>query len=138
MASDKLMKMLNDAVARELQVSIQYMWQHVQKAGVKGEVAADIFKRIAVAEMKHAEDIAERLNFLGGTPTTVPSKIEVGGNTVEMMKLDIKAEQEAIEMYREIIELAQVERDYTTETLFKRILADEEEHLDNFQSFLED
>ncbi|MEM3581585.1 MAG: ferritin, partial [Candidatus Bathyarchaeia archaeon] len=29
MASKKLLEMLNDAIAREMQVSIQYMWQHV-------------------------------------------------------------------------------------------------------------
>ncbi|MCS7114374.1 MAG: ferritin, partial [Nitrososphaerota archaeon] len=36
MVSKKLLDMLNDAIARELQVSIQYMWQHVQWSGVKG------------------------------------------------------------------------------------------------------
>jgi len=36
LVSKKLLEMLNDAIAREIQVSIQYMWQHVQWSGVKG------------------------------------------------------------------------------------------------------
>jgi len=34
--SDKLKDLLNKAIAREIQVSIQYMWQHIQVVGVKG------------------------------------------------------------------------------------------------------
>ena len=32
--SNKLKEMLNDAIAKEIAVSIQYMWQHVQVIGV--------------------------------------------------------------------------------------------------------
>ena len=59
--SEELKLLLNGAVAREIQVSIQYMWQHVQVIGVKGVAVKDQFKRIAITEMKHAESIAERL-----------------------------------------------------------------------------
>ena len=60
-ASDALLKLLNDAIAREIQVAIQYMWQHVQWGGVKGFAVHSELQSIAVAEMKHAEAIAERL-----------------------------------------------------------------------------
>ncbi len=66
--SDKLKEMLNDAIARELQVSIQYMWQHVQVIGVKGVAVQEKFKQTAITEMKHAEKIGERLWYLEGTP----------------------------------------------------------------------
>lgn len=66
MASKDLLDLLNKAIARELQVSIQYMWQHVQWRGVKGFAVKDELKNIAISEMKHAEAIAERLSYLGG------------------------------------------------------------------------
>jgi len=131
-----LKEMLNDAIAREIQVSIQYMWQHVQSVGLKGEVVKEAFKKIAITEMKHAEAIAERLVMLGGIPTTKPTTITVGSNVDEMLKLDKKAEDEAIAMYKEIISVAQCEGDYTTAKLFIDILADEEEHAATFESFL--
>ena len=136
--SDKLKGMLNDAIAREIQVSIQYMWQHVQVVGVKGVAVQDKFQQTAIAEMKHAEKIAERLWYLGGTPTTKPSPIKVGESMKEFLELDTQAEVEAIEMYKGIIELAQKEGDVTTAFIFKEILEDEEEHHDLFTTMLEE
>jgi bacterioferritin len=51
-ASDDLKQLLNNAIAREIQVSIQYMWQHVQVMGVKAVSVQDKFKSTAIAEMK--------------------------------------------------------------------------------------
>jgi bacterioferritin len=136
--SEQLKEMLNKAIAREIQVSIQYMWQHVQVMGVKAVAVQDKFKSTAVAEMKHAEKIAERLWYLGGVPTTKPSPIEVGKSLKEFLEFDTKAELEAIEMYREIIQLATKEKDVTTAFIFKEILEDEEEHHDLFTTMPEE
>jgi bacterioferritin len=136
--SDKLKGMLNDAIAREIQVSIQYMWQHVQVVGVKGIAVQDQFKQTAITEMKHAEKIAERLWYLEGTPTTKPAPIKVGESMKEFLELDTKAEVEAIEMYKGIIELAQKEGDVATVFIFKEILEDEEEHHDLLTTMLEE
>ena len=136
--SAKLKEMLNNAIAREIQVSIQYMWQHVQVVGVKGIAVQDQFQKTAIAEMKHAEKIAERLWYLEGTPTTKPAPINVGGSLKEFLELDVKAEEEAIAMYKEIIETAQKEGDVTTAFIFKEILEDEEEHHDLFTTMLEE
>jgi glycosyltransferase involved in cell wall biosynthesis len=79
--------MLNNAIAREIQVSIQYMWQHVQWQGVKGYATKDAFEDIAKQEMKHAEMIAERLWYLSDgkvAPTTKPDPINVGKVLKEM------------------------------------------------------
>jgi bacterioferritin len=137
MASAKLLDMLNQAIARELQVSIQYMWQHVQWKGVEHYSVTEEFKKIAVAEMKHAEKIAERLWYLGGKPTTKPSMINVGEKLSEMLNFDVKAELEAISMYKEIMEIAQKEGDVATREIFEEIEEEEEEHHDVFSSLLE-
>lgn len=135
--SRELLDMLNKAIAREMQVSVQYMWQHVQWVGVKGFAVHDEFKSIAVAEMKHAEAIAERLFYLGGIPTTKPDPINVGKTLKEMIAQDVKDELNAIKMYKGIIEQARKERDETTKFLFLNILKDEEDHHDTFSTLLE-
>jgi len=137
MASKKLMDMLNGAIAREIQVSIQYMWQHVQWIGVKGYATRDAFESIAKQEMKHAESIAERLFYLGEIPTTKPDPINVGKSLREMVAQDVKDEKKAIDMYKEIIAMAQKEGDVTTAFLFMEILKDEEDHHDTFTTLLE-
>jgi bacterioferritin len=136
--SPELKEMLNKAIAREIQVSIQYMWQHVEVVGVKGVAVQDKFKDVAIVEMKHAEKIAERLWYLGGSPTTKPAPIEVGKSLKEFLELDTKAEVEAIEMYRQIVEMALKEGDVTTAHMFREILEEEEEHHDLFTTMLEE
>ncbi len=136
--SNRLKEMLNQAIARELQVGIQYMWQHVQVMGVKGVAVQDKFKQTAITEMKHAETIAERLWYLGGTPTTKPDPITVGKTLKEFLELDAKAEEQAVVMYKGIIEVAQKEGDVTTAFMFKEILGEEEEHHDLFTTMLEE
>ena len=59
-ASDKLKGLLNDAIAREIQVSVQYMWQHVQAMGVKAVAVQDKFKNTAiVGDETRREDCRE-------------------------------------------------------------------------------
>ena len=135
--SAELLDLLNQAIAREIQVSVQYMWQHVLWKGVKGYAVKDAFKTTAIVEMKHAEAIAERLNYLGGTPTTKPTPIFIGTTLTQMLEADKKAEEEAISMYKKILLVARKEGDETTEFLFNKILSDEEEHHDLFASLLE-
>lgn len=137
-ASEKLLDMLNQAIAREIQVSIQYMWQHVQWSGVKGFAVQEELKQIAVVEMKHAETIAERLFYLGGIPTTKPSPIFVGKTLKEMIAQNVKNEVEAIDLYQQIVELARKEGDETTNRIFREILEQEEDHHDTFTTLLED
>ena len=136
--SKALLGKLNDAIAREMQVAIQYMWQHVQWSGVKGFAVQDELKAIAIAEMKHAEVIAERLFYLGGTPTTKPTPIFVGTTLKEMIKQDIKDEEGAVKLYKQIIEMARKEGDETTNRIFREILEDEEGHHDTFTTLFED
>jgi len=137
LASAKLLEKLNQAIAAELQASIQYMWQHVQWKGIEHYAVSEGFKKIAVDEMKHAEKIAERLWYLGGRPTTEPSPITVGNTLEEMVSFDVKAEAEAISMYKEIMDIAQREGDVATREIFEEIEEEEEEHHDFFTSLLE-
>ena len=138
MVSQELLELLNKAIARELQVAIQYMWQHVQWKGVKGFAVQEELKKIAITEMKHAEAIAERLVYLGGKPTTKPEPIFVGETLIEMIEKDKTDEENAINLYKQIIQNASNEGDITTARLFREILGEEEEHHDFFTSLLEE
>ena len=137
MTSAKPLEMMNRAIAGELQAIIQYMWQHIQWKGVEHYAVSEGFKETAIEEMKHAEKIAERLWYLGAKPTIQPSPIFIGETLEEMISFDVKAESETIEMYKEIMELAQKEGDVATKQIFEEIEEQEEEHHDFFSSLLE-
>ena len=135
-ASAALTDMMNKAIAREIQVSVQYMWQHVMAKGLESAELADVFEDTAITEMKHAEKIAERLFYFDIVPTTKPDPIKVGGSVKEMLEFDAKAEEEAIDLYKAIIKQAHSEGDTTTRLLFEQILAEEEDHHDTFTTLL--
>ena len=86
--------------------------------------------------MKHAEKLAERLDYLDGVPTTKPDPIFVGGSLIEMLKQDEQNEEEAIALYKQAIQVAAKEGDYTTQRLLEDILADEEDHINVFGKLL--
>jgi len=136
LASEQLLEVLNQSIARELQVSIQYMWHHVMAVGIEAPAVRDIFKEIAIQEMKHAEQFAERLDYLGGVPTTKPSPIAEGGSLKQMIQDDLKAEDEAITLYREGIRLSIEDQDPVTRLLFEEILGAEEDHRKTFADLL--
>lgn len=138
MTSTKLMDLLNDAIARELSVTVQYMWHHIMAKGMKSPEIRDILHDIAITEMKHAEKIAERLDYLGGTPTTKPTPIELASNLEDIIKKNLAKEEDAIRLYKIIINTAKDENDSTTRRLFEEILADEEDHHGEFKNLLED
>jgi len=86
--------------------------------------------------MKHAERLAERLDYLNGVPTTKPDPIFVGGSLIDMLKQDQQDEEQAIEIYRQAIQEAAKEGDYTTRRLLEEILAEEETHINTFGKLL--
>jgi len=135
-ASTKLTDMLQQAIAREIQVSVQYMWQHIMAKGLESAEIADVFEDAAIEEMKHAEKIAERIFYFDIVPTTKPSPIVVVPGLKEMLEADARAEEEAIDLYKAIIKQADSEGDSTTRLLFEQILADEERHHDTFTTLL--
>lgn len=128
--------MLNKGISRELQVSIQYMWQHIMARGIEGAVVENTFREIAIAEMQHAEALAERLAFLAGVPTATPEPVHVGQSLDEMLKDNIQGEEETIDLYKQTIQMAAKEGDYTTRRLLEEILSSEEGHLDKFSKLL--
>jgi len=108
------------------------MWQSIQVTGMNGAVTKDIFRKTAIAEMKHAKRLADRLDQLDGVPTTKPEYIHVGDSLIEMLTDDERNEEEAIKLYKEAIQEAAKEGDYTTRRLLEEILADEENHANMF------
>lgn len=134
--SERLIEMMNQAISMEIQASIQYMWQHIRIEGPHAAAIGDVFRKIAIEEMGHAEAIAERVDYLGGIPATQPTPITIGTDWQEMLRLDVEAEEGAMSFYRAIIEQAEQEGDITTAWIFRGILEDEENHHYEFRTLL--
>ncbi|HEX7342729.1 MAG TPA: ferritin-like domain-containing protein [bacterium] len=130
-----LLDALNEAISAELMAVTQYMWHHVMASGLSAPAVSEEFKKASIDEMKHAEHLAERLNYLGGVPTTKPKPIKVGGDLKKMLKDNLSAEYTAIAMYKRFIKMCG--DDSTTRRLFEEILAEEEDHADQWETLLD-
>jgi bacterioferritin len=78
----------------------------------------------------------ERIYYLGGAASTKSAKITVGDSISEFAKLGTKAEEEALTLYRQIIEIAGKMGDWETRELFEKIYGEEEGHLFKFQEYI--
>jgi len=133
--SQKVIDQLNAARARELTAIIQYMAQHYELEDRDFGKLASQMKEIAIQEMKHAEDLAERILYLKGEPTTKPDAgIKKGQEIVEMLSTDIALEQQAVNMYNEAAAVCAEERDQISKKIFEKLLGEEEEHLNIFEN----
>src|SRR5512133_1495569 len=135
-ADQRLLDIINKSIAGELQALVQYMWQHVMAVGLASPAVRDMFEDIAIEEMKHAEKLAERLDLLGGVPTTSPDPIKVGGDLKQMIQNNLEAEDGAISLYKEAIRLSIEVNDPVTRLMYEEILGDEEEHQKAFSDLL--
>lgn len=127
--------LLNQARARELTAIMQYMIHHYELADQDYGKLATRMKEIAIEEMKHAERLAERILFLGGTPVTkLDGEIAKGQDIPDIYKTGEALEQGAVTMYNAASAKCAQELDQISKELFEELLAEEEVHLDYFQN----
>ncbi len=131
----KVINLLNEARSRELNAINQYMIHHYELEDKDFGKLASKIKEIAIAEMKHAEKLAERILFLKGEPTSKPDATPKKGQEIlEMLATDMALEAQAVKMYNEAAVLCASERDQKSKDLFEELLFDEEKHIHFFEN----
>jgi bacterioferritin len=121
---------LNLALKEELTAINQY-FLHAEMCHNWGYHAlGDYIKKQSIDEMKHAEELIERLLFLDATPTMEYMELNVGQNVKGQLEADLKLEVNAVGMYNKSIQIARDAGDDASRELFSKLLKDEEEHVD--------
>jgi bacterioferritin len=127
----KVIEYLNDALRNELTAINQY-WLHYRLLDHWGVHKLAQFERHeSIDEMKHADWLSERILFLEGFPNfQMLGRLRIGETVEELINADLELEKEAIPLLRDAIQHSESVRDYVSRDLFKRILENEEEHVD--------
>jgi len=127
----KVIDQLNLALKEELTAINQYFLHAEMCENWHYSRLGDYIKKQSIDEMKHAEELIERILFLDATPSmTEPMQINVGKNVKEQLESDLKLEIGAVAMYNRAVQISRDEGDNASRELFERLLKDEEEHVD--------
>jgi bacterioferritin len=139
-----VIKLLNEALATEWVCVLRYYRHYFMASGMLADAVKAEFLEHAQQEQEHANKIAERIVQLGGEPDLNPDTLtkrahaeyKEGQNLREMVTEDLIAERIAIDSYREMIGYIG-DKDTTTKRILESILAQEEEHADEFSDLLD-
>lgn len=134
----KVIQFLNQVLSNELTAVNQY-WLHYRMLDNWGIAKlAGHERHESIDEMKHADQLAERILFLEGLPNfQALGKLHIGENVMEILKADLKLEEDAIPLLREAIAHCESVRDFVSRDLFASILESEEEHVDFIETQFE-
>src|SRR5579884_3257723 len=127
----KVIAKLQEALKEELTAINQYFLHAEMCENWHYSKLGDYIKKQSIDEMKHAEEIIERMLFLDATPNMSElMTLHIGQNVRAQLENDLKLEINAVHMYNEAVRVARDEGDNASRELFERLLRDEEEHVD--------
>jgi len=127
----KVVEYLNKALRHELTAVNQY-WLHYRLLDNWGyKTLAKIWRKESIEEMRHADEIIERIIFLDGAPNMQTlEKLHIGRTVKEAIERDLQAEMDAHALYEEAATHCHSLKDYVTRDLFEGLIRDEEGHID--------
>jgi bacterioferritin len=127
----KVIEFLNAVLRNELAAINQYFLHSRMYKDMGLTELADHEYEESLDEMKHADQLIERILFLEGLPNLQDiGKLRIGENPKEMLECDLQLEMEALPELQDAIAWCEENRDYVSRELFDSILASEEEHVD--------
>lgn len=134
----KVIEYLNDALKKELTAVNQYFLHSrmLDDWGVT-KLAKHEYNE-SIEEMKHADELIQRILFLEGIPNLQElNKLMIGEDVKEILECDLKIELEGVKAYKEAVAYCETVQDFVSRDLFLKILQEEEGHVDYLETQLE-
>ena len=134
----KVIAALQEALREELTAINQYFLHAEMCENWHYSKLGDFIKKQSIDEMKHAEELIERILFLDGLPNLQDlDKLLIGENVREVLECDLRLEQAGLTRLREAIAYCEGVRDFVSRDLFSDILEGEEDQVDFIETQFE-
>lgn len=135
---EKSIDLLNQAVGDEITALHQYMYFHFHCDDQGFDLLADLFKKTAIEEMIHVEDLAERILFLGGeVEMKASAEVKKVTDVEQMLKMARGMEEQSALDYNRWANECGANADSVSKTLFEKLVVDEERHFDQYDDEIE-
>lgn len=135
---DDIIEALNEVLTAELTAVNQYFLHAKMMQNWGFHRLAEHSRHESIDEMKHAEEVTDRILYFDGIPNYQRYfPLRIGENVPEMFQSDLDLEYAAVDRLNRGIALATGRGDNGTRDLFERILVAEEEHVDWLETQLE-
>ena len=133
--SPDVIKVLNEVLRKELTGINQY-FVHAKMCKNWGYgVLAEHASNESIDEMKHADQLIERILFLEGVPNvTAYDKISVGTTVKQQLENDLGLEQAALTVLKPGIKTCLDAEDHASREMLEHLVVDEERHIDWIES----
>ena len=129
--NDDVIQVLQDVLCAELTAINQYFIHARMCENWRYRRLAEHIRKESIDEMKHAQELIDRMLYFDGAPNMQKyMKINVGKTVPEQLRFDLQLEHEAIPRLNQGIEMARARGDNGTRALLEGILREEEEHVD--------
>jgi len=134
---EKIIQHLNAVLTNELTAINQYFLHSKMLKNWGLEKLAEHEYKESVDEMKHADQLIDRILFLEGKPTMQLKKLMVGDSAKDVLSCDLKLELIGHPALKQAIADSENIGDYVSRDLFQSIINSEEEHIDWLETQLE-
>jgi len=135
---EKSIELLNRAIADELSAVHQYMYFHFHCDDLGYDLLSNLFKRTAIEEMMHVEQLAERVLFLKGeVEMKVSQQVQKIHDVKKMLDLAAKMETGSVKDYNEWAIECSKNADSMSKKIFEALVEDEELHFDQYDKEME-
>jgi bacterioferritin len=127
----EVIETLNQILTAELTAVNQY-YVHAKMCQNWGyQRLAAHHRHESVEEMKHADELIERILYFDGVPNMQRlNPIRIGENVLEQHEVDLALEMEAVARLNEAISLCRNKNDNGTREILEKMLRQEEEAVD--------
>jgi bacterioferritin len=125
---DRLAELLNEDLSREYQAIIAYVvYSQVLSGAQYMDIAAQL-EIHAKQELDHALIISRQIDYLGKMPSVTPLPVRTSKNPKDMLRFDLKSENETIRNYRDRVQQCEALGEYAMAEQIRQILVQEQDH----------
>ncbi|MFB3921361.1 MAG: bacterioferritin [Terriglobia bacterium] len=133
----EVIEVLSKMLKEELGALNQYMLHAEMQNNWGYKRLYAVTKKQAIGEMKHAEELIERILFLEGIPNLADlPKLNIGKDVKQQLTNDLNLEKNAVAEYNAAVAAARKAGDNVSADLLDELLHDEEEHVDQLETQL--